>query len=669
MAGSRWHRRWAALLVVLQLAAGAMARRRNLPEGHGVEETRLDDKARIITWLNSLGRIGRHKVFISSEPGEAPLGYYEGITLSSIPRISDPRISAGNAPTIHFIFNVLPAWKGKNFYGGQTLENVVANKSRWPAYNDLTGSFEARHGFADTWPSWVVAYSDASPFHFVTEELRTVSPGLLLGRSYLLPAVAGDEPFFEYALLNTDLLAKGIEVPSGLKGRVEKAADVLGAKEDKEPTKAPRPPRKRLDKKQAPPRYGPAPKIPSFSSPSELQEWIAGLSAGARTRLFASTEPGPMPLGAYYGTMVGASGLSFDTFNVSFRNAATFRSLAPDWRGKHFLGNGKVQNIVRSGTAFRSKHLRGSVALGQSLVDGKQSWILRNSIVSVSYFLMDEMREIQPGFLLGKTFLSDASPGDKPLFDCTLVKVADGVPKGKTASDIIEAAVKDEFASAIAVEPEASPPSTQKGDTGVKASKHHTHPAPGGQDETGAKLAVPEFSDAVSFKTWLSNLDESERKQAFEATSMGSRPRGVYSVFIVSDVPRLEDFNILSQDRAIVQFFMQQLVGRIFDRTGSSHSVLRNDAAFDPDMLVGEVKIGEGFADSADSWIVRSSNESLTAVMVDELREIEPGFFYGRTFPRPVGFGDKPLFECGLVKVADKVPKGLTASAFLDAAV
>lgn len=119
-----------------------------------------------------------------------------------MPKFDDARISLGNADAMHFIFRIFPFWTGKTFNGDGTVENIVSRESGLDA-DDATGTFFMGDGYVDENQSWIVEYSADSPFGFTMDEIREVTPGFLLGRSYLVPVNAGDQPFLEFILVNT----------------------------------------------------------------------------------------------------------------------------------------------------------------------------------------------------------------------------------------------------------------------------------------------------------------------------------------------------------------------------------------------------------------------------------------------------------------------------------
>lgn len=90
-----------------------------------------------------------------------------------------------------------------------------------------------------------------------------------------------------------------------------------------------------------------------------------------------------------------------------------------------------------------------------------------------------------------------------------------------------------------------------------------------------------------------------------------------------------------------------------FDGEGNLQNILRDEQGFTSDDLKGELILKEGYVDDEESWIAEYGADTKYNFILDEFREIRPGFLYGITFLVPAEKGDKAFFECGLVKIGE----------------
>lgn len=166
------------------------------------------------------------------------------------------------------------------------------------------------------------------------------------------------------------------------------------------------------------------------------------------------------------------------------------------------------------------------------------------------------------------------------------------------------------------------------------------------------------------------------------------------SGFMLSDRPNYEDFEISIVNKAIMAFIFDRWIGKVrhsttpiyysapvlcmirmqtkksilfefntslclvhfaqeFDGKGNLQNVLRSDAGFRPKDLAGTLELENGYIDEKKSWMALYGNETKYNFILDEFREIQPGFLFGITFIVPAKKGDPSFFECGLVRLGE----------------
>jgi hypothetical protein len=112
--------------------------------------------------------------------------------------------------------------------------------------------------------------------------------------------------------------------------------------------------------------------------------------------LFKKSESGPIPNGAAKGTAVIAPGTHFS------KEIAEFVSFFA-WQGKNFdAARGVLTNRI---SAFGVNAIVASVYKDKSWLDGNECIVLDYSKTSiVAQWIRDEIRQIGPGFYLGKVY-------------------------------------------------------------------------------------------------------------------------------------------------------------------------------------------------------------------------------------------------------------------------
>ena len=114
-------------------------------------------------------------------------------------------------------------------------------------------------------------------------------------------------------------------------------------------------------------------------------------------KLFSDSSAGPIPDGEAKGTAIFLPGTIFTKEIAEFINIFA-------WQGKTFnSSNGTLTNRI---LPFGLNAILAEVYKGPSWLDGKESIILDYSKTShIAHWIRDEIREIQPGFYLGKAYL------------------------------------------------------------------------------------------------------------------------------------------------------------------------------------------------------------------------------------------------------------------------
>lgn len=86
--------------------------------------------------------------------------------------------SEGKLPKLKAHLQGVP-WRGKNFRGDGTMIN------RWPGFEAVTATVSTEASWFDGLPCVVMQYAANAPiFPGIRDEIREVSPGVWLGRSY-----------------------------------------------------------------------------------------------------------------------------------------------------------------------------------------------------------------------------------------------------------------------------------------------------------------------------------------------------------------------------------------------------------------------------------------------------------------------------------------------------
>jgi hypothetical protein len=113
-------------------------------------------------------------------------------------------------------------------------------------------------------------------------------------------------------------------------------------------------------------------------------------------QLFSAHDAGPIPDGEAKGTAIVAPGTQ-----MSEPIAAAIKHLA--WQGKVF--DAKAGLLVNSVLVPGLKAIIAKVYKGSSLLDNKECIVLDYSETSlVASHIRDEIRQIEPGFYLGKVY-------------------------------------------------------------------------------------------------------------------------------------------------------------------------------------------------------------------------------------------------------------------------
>lgn len=115
--------------------------------------------------------------------------------------------------------------------------------------------------------------------------------------------------------------------------------------------------------------------------------------------LFKSSQSGPIPDGPAKGTAIVAPGTTFSPEIARFINFFA-------WEGKTFdAAHGVLTNRLLH---FGLRGIVAEVYKGPSWLDAQECIILDYSKTSlVAQWIRDEIRQIQPGFYLGKVYWSD----------------------------------------------------------------------------------------------------------------------------------------------------------------------------------------------------------------------------------------------------------------------
>jgi hypothetical protein len=116
--------------------------------------------------------------------------------------------------------------------------------------------------------------------------------------------------------------------------------------------------------------------------------------------LFSARDSGPIPDGEAKGTAIIAPGTPMSESIAAFINIFA-------WQGKVFDAKaGLLRNHILS---LGLNAIIARVSKGPSLLDGKECIVLDYSETSlVASHIRDEIREIEPGFYLGKVYWDNA---------------------------------------------------------------------------------------------------------------------------------------------------------------------------------------------------------------------------------------------------------------------
>ena len=118
------------------------------------------------------------------------------------------------------------------------------------------------------------------------------------------------------------------------------------------------------------------------------------------TQLFSAHDAGPIPDGEAKGTAIIAPGTPFSDEIAEFINIFA-------WQGKVF--DAKAGCCATISWRFGLKAIIAKVYKGPSLLDGKECIVLDYSETSlVASHIRDEIRQIEPGFYLGKVYWDKA---------------------------------------------------------------------------------------------------------------------------------------------------------------------------------------------------------------------------------------------------------------------
>ncbi|CAD7703816.1 unnamed protein product, partial [Ostreobium quekettii] len=181
--------------------------------------------------------------------------------------------------------------------------------------------------------------------------------------------------------------------------------------------------------------------VPTLKGVEDFKEWMIDAGLEGRVEIFKETPPGPPPNGTYQAFLIDSG--SVDDFGLSGTQRAVLSFIISGFIGKTFSGDGGVRNVLLSDFSFDPKALAGTISLDPGFVDGNDSWVTRFPD-TINDFIVDEFREVQDGFLMGRTYFGpEVEVGDPTLFECGLVRVALALPEGKTAKDAILGARED----------------------------------------------------------------------------------------------------------------------------------------------------------------------------------------------------------------------------------
>lgn len=112
--------------------------------------------------------------------------------------------------------------------------------------------------------------------------------------------------------------------------------------------------------------------------------------------IFSKAEAGPIPNGDAEGTAIFAPGTPFTPEIAKFVNFFA-------WQGKIF--NAEKMTLVNKITMFGLDAILAHLSREPSWIDGKECIVLDYSKTStVAHWIRDEIRQISPGFYLGRVF-------------------------------------------------------------------------------------------------------------------------------------------------------------------------------------------------------------------------------------------------------------------------
>lgn len=122
------------------------------------------------------------------------------------------------------------------------------------------------------------------------------------------------------------------------------------------------------------------------------------MSQAELDELFTASEPGAIPEGQAKGTAIIAPGTHYTKDIAEFISHFT-------WQGKNF--DGKQGILTNRISAFGINAIVATVYKDKSWLDGKECIVLDYSKTSLlAHWIRDEIRQIGPGFYLGKVYWS-----------------------------------------------------------------------------------------------------------------------------------------------------------------------------------------------------------------------------------------------------------------------
>eukprot|EP00803_Ostreobium_quekettii_P010244 evm.model.scf_2929.2 EVM.evm.TU.scf_2929.2 scf_2929:5773-8056(+) len=175
---------------------------------------------------------------------------------------------------------------------------------------------------------------------------------------------------------------------------------------------------------------------PKLKGVEDFREWMVEAGAEGRAEIFKDAKPGPSPNGTYQAFLYSDTP-NVDEFGLNGAQKAVLSFVIAQFLGKTFSGDGQVTNVLANNGAFDPKALAGVDELAPGFLDGKDSWVTRFPD-TINDFIVDEFREVQDGFLMGRTYFGpEVELGDPTLFECGLVRLVYELPEGMTAAEVI----------------------------------------------------------------------------------------------------------------------------------------------------------------------------------------------------------------------------------------